>query len=80
MSQPAFWILPAEIQLVQARMRMRVPFAVTIRTGCRFGRQRRLVLLLAWLTLFPLRGPLPQTAQMAAISILPVILKNTETK
>jgi hypothetical protein len=29
-----------------------------------------LVLLLAWLTLFPLRGPFPQTAQIAAIKSL----------
>src|SRR5215831_10458886 len=31
-------------------------------TGCRFGRNRRLVLLLAWETFRPTRTPLPETA------------------
>jgi hypothetical protein len=30
---PAFRIFPAEMQLVQTRMRFRVPFSVTIRAG-----------------------------------------------
>jgi hypothetical protein len=68
-AQPAFRILPAEMQLVQTRMRLRVPFSVTTRAGCRFGSQRRFDLLLAWLTVFPLRGPLPQTAQTAAMEV-----------
>src|SRR3954466_3201132 len=33
------------------------------RRYCRFGRNRRLVLLLAWETLFPTIGPLPVTSQ-----------------
>jgi len=64
---PAFTTLPAERQEVQTRIFLRVPFSVTIRAGCRLGSQRRLVRLLAWLTLFPARGPFPQTAQTAAI-------------
>src|SRR5215207_2289085 len=63
--QPALRILPAEMQLVHTRTRRCVPFSVTMRADWRFGRQTRLVLLLAWLTLFPLRGPFPQTAQKA---------------
>jgi len=35
---------------------------------CRFGSQRRFVLFIAWLTLLPAMGPLPQTSQRFAIS------------
>ncbi len=70
MAQPALRILPAEMQLVQTRIRLRVPFSVTTWTGWRFGSQRRFVRLFAWLTLFPLRGPLPQIGQTAAMRIL----------
>src|SRR3954452_3266445 len=38
------------------------------RRYCRFGRNRRLVLLLAWETLFPTIGPLPVTSHTRAIS------------
>lgn len=68
-AHPALRIFPAEMQLVQTRTRLRVPFSVTMCADCRFGSQRRLVLLFAWLTLFPARGPLPQTAQKAAIGL-----------
>src|SRR6476620_1364265 len=44
------------------------------RRYCRFGRNRRLVLLLAWETLFPTIGPLPVTSQTRAIST-PILLK-----
>src|SRR3954468_8232595 len=40
------------------------------RRYCRFGRNRRLVLLLAWETLFPTIGPLPVTSQTRAIGTL----------
>src|SRR6187549_584331 len=40
------------------------------RRYCRFGRNRRLVLLLAWETLFPTIGPLPVTSQTRAIAAL----------
>jgi hypothetical protein len=52
------------MQAVQTRTRL-LPFSVTMRAGWRFGRHTRFVLLFAWLTLFPLRGPFPQTAQKA---------------
>src|SRR6188768_585903 len=38
------------------------------RRYCRFTRNRRLVLLLAWETLFPTIGPLPVTSHTRAIS------------
>src|SRR5690606_34587791 len=60
-AQPALTTFPAERQDVQTRTRLRVPFSVTMRAVCRFGSQRRRVLLLAWLTLLPARGPFPQT-------------------
>ena len=41
------------------------------RTFWRFGSQTLLVLLLAWLTLFPLMGPLPHISQTLDILILP---------
>src|SRR5580658_9522281 len=47
-------------------MRLCAP-ATTARTRCRFGSQRRRVLLLAWLTLLPDCGPLPQTEHSLAI-------------
>jgi hypothetical protein len=59
------------------RMHCVQTFAVTwvphasMRTGCRLGNQRRLVLFIAWLTLFPAIGPLPQMSQRFAISSLP---------
>jgi hypothetical protein len=50
------------MQRVQTRMRLTPP-AVAARTSCRLGFHRRLVLLLAWLTLLPTEGRLPQIAQ-----------------
>ena len=38
-------------------------------TDCRLGSQRRRVLFMAWLTLLPARGPLPQTSQRFAIGV-----------
>ena len=57
----ALVILPAERQDVHTRTRRRTPWGSTILAVCRLGSQRRLDLLLAWLTLFPLPGCLPQT-------------------
>src|SRR5436305_1577373 len=51
---------------VQTRRRRVVPFT-TARTRCRFGYQRRFVLLFAWLMLCPVMGPLPQISQTRAI-------------
>ena len=42
------------------------------RTVCKFGIQRRFVLLLAWLTLLPTAGCLPQIAHCLIGSILDV--------
>ena len=50
---------PLRIQRVQTRMRPTPP-ALAARISCRLGFQRRLVLLLAWLTLLPTEGCLPQ--------------------
>jgi hypothetical protein len=60
--QALFRTRPLLIQRVQARMRLTPP-GVAERTSCRLGFHRRLVLLLAWLTLLPTEGPLPQIAQ-----------------
>ena len=51
-------------------MRMALPSRST-RTFWRFGSQTRLVLLLAWLTLLPLMGPLPHISQILDILTLP---------
>jgi hypothetical protein len=53
-------ILPADKQPVHTRTRRRLPSASMIFTVWRLGSQRRRVLLLAWLTLFPDPGDLPQ--------------------
>ena len=55
----AFETFPALMQRVQARTRWVRPFTLA-RRFCRFGYVRRLVLLFAWLTLWPTRGALPQ--------------------
>src|ERR1700674_3630261 len=51
----------------QTRIRLGAPSTST-RTVCRLGYQRRLVRLLAWLTLLPVTGPLAHTAHTRAIS------------
>ena len=48
-----------------------MPPAVAARTSCKLGFQRRLVLLLAWLTLLPTEGRLPQIAQCLIDKFLP---------
>jgi hypothetical protein len=58
------------MHLVQTRERRTPPLAVTMRTRLRFGSQRRRVLLLAWETLFPVTGPLPQISHTLAMIIL----------
>src|SRR5215217_3153519 len=56
---------------LQTRRRtQRFSFSTQKRRYCRFGRNRRLVLLLAWETLFPTIGPLPVTSQTRAIGTL----------
>src|SRR3984957_18987255 len=53
-------------QFVQTRAVRWVPRS-SIRTDCRFGSHRRLVLFIAWLTLLPAIGPLPHTSHRFAI-------------
>src|SRR5690606_11351857 len=45
------------------------PFMIA-RAVCRFGRQTRLVLLFAWLTLWPTERVLPQISQARAIAVV----------
>ena len=52
----ALTTFPAEIHRVQTRTRRRCPFSSTILNDCKFGNQRRRVLLCAWLTLLPVPG------------------------
>jgi hypothetical protein len=49
---------PALMQRLQTRTRFTAPPS-TILTACKFGSQRRFVLLFAWLTLLPTEGLLP---------------------
>jgi hypothetical protein len=50
---------------VQTRIRLTPPpLLAAARTSCRLGSHRRLVLLLAWLTLLPTEGRFPQIAQV----------------
>jgi hypothetical protein len=62
-----FTTAPERIHRVQALTRTVRPVPVTVRTFCRFGSQRRRVLLWAWLTLFPVSGPFPQISHTRAI-------------
>src|SRR5438270_7630917 len=56
--------------LEMRRRTQRFSLSTQKRRYCRFGRNRRLVLLLAWETLFPTIGPLPVTSQTRAIAAL----------
>jgi hypothetical protein len=55
-------ILPERMQAVQARIARRAPLTMAW-TRRKFGSQRRLVTLWAWLIRFPNAGPLPQISQ-----------------
>ena len=66
-NQLAFLIRLLFRHWVQTRIRFGAPSTRT-RTVCRFGYQRRLLRLLAWLTLLPVVGPLAHTAHTRAIS------------
>ena len=56
------------MQSVQTKARFTCPSNLPL-TRLRLGRQVRLVLLLAWLTLLPTDRPLPQTLQTRAILV-----------
>ncbi len=50
------------MQRVQAKIRRGAPFTSTV-VFCTLGSQRRLVLRLEWLTLWPYATPLPHNSQ-----------------
>src|SRR5882757_8108730 len=56
--------------LVKRRRIQRFSDSTQKRRYCRFGRKRRLVLLLAWETLFPTMGAFPVTWQTRAMTHL----------
>jgi hypothetical protein len=60
---------PDLMQRVQARILRTDPSVWVWRTDWRLGNQTRLVLLLAWLTLFPTWGVLPQIAHFLLMSV-----------
>ncbi len=59
------------MQRVQTFILPAPPASKRTRTDCRFGLNRRRVLLLAWETLFPNCGPFPHTSQRLAIFKVP---------
>jgi hypothetical protein len=59
---------PDRRQRVQTFIRFTEPLPSTTWSFWRLGYQTRFVLLLAWLTLLPTTGPLPQTSQTLAIT------------
>lgn len=67
MTQTAFVILPDLMHCVQTRTRRTVPL-LTVFTRCTLGFHTFRVRLLAWETLFPKFGPLPQIAHFAMSS------------
>ena len=58
---------PERMQRVHTRAWILLPPLVAILTRCKFGSQRRLVLLWAWLTLLPVTGPLPHISHFFAM-------------
>lgn len=65
----AFLTSPVRKQRVQTRMRFVDP-SMTARTRWRFGLNDRFVLLLAWLTLWPVRGFFAQISHVNATGTL----------
>ena len=55
--------------LVTRRRTQRFSLSTQKRRYCRFGRNRRLVLLLAWETLFPTIGPLPEGQHEITVAV-----------
>jgi hypothetical protein len=70
-NQAGLTTAPERMQRVHTLAWTVVPSAVTMRTFCRLGSQRRRVLLWAGLTLLPVDGPLPQISQLRAIMFSP---------
>lgn len=63
---------PERMQRVQTLMVRTVPL-LTALTFCKLGYQVVRVLLLAWLTLLPVLGPLPQISHFLDMSLPPVL-------
>lgn len=57
----AFTTFPADMHEVQTFTRRLSPEGSWILKDCRLGSHRRFDLLFAWLTVFPVLGPLPHT-------------------
>src|SRR3546814_15091374 len=71
-SRPPFFSIVRR-PLTVRRRRTAVPSTSLIsEVSCRFGRKRRFVLLLAWLTLLPTNAPLPVIWQRRAMGILEI--------
>ena len=66
----AFLTFPDRMQAVQTRIRCAPPLTWT-RIFWRFGSQRLLLTLCAWLTRLPTMGPFPQTSQRFATTQFP---------
>jgi hypothetical protein len=67
----AFLTNPERKHLVQILTLLTAPVLLsTHRILCRFGYHTFLVLLFAWLTLFPTTGPLPQTSHTLDMNLL----------
>ena len=73
----AFCTLPLRMHRVQTERRRTVPSTIA-RTRCRFGIQRRLETLWAWLIRFPNTGALPQTSHILAMIELPQITRKAQ--
>jgi hypothetical protein len=67
--QLTFFTLPERMQRVHTCMRMCDPCGPTALMDCKFGFDTFLVLLLAWLTLFPLSLAFPQILHVPATVI-----------
>lgn len=61
------------MQRVQTLILLLLPLEVATLTLCRFGSQRLLDLLWAWLTLFPVAGFLPHIAHILDIFMTPLL-------
>ena len=64
---------PDRMQRVQTLILLLLPPEVATFTLCRFGSQRLLDLLWAWLTLFPVAGFLPHILHILAIVKAPLL-------
>tara|TARA_B100001996_G_C18256933_1_gene437541 strand:+ start:301 stop:534 length:234 start_codon:yes stop_codon:yes gene_type:complete len=68
-------VLPERMHWAHTRVFLRFPPGFRILTVCKFGIQRLFVLLLAWLTRFPLAGVFPQISHFDDILIFGLLFK-----